>query len=174
MNEKNPSIAIHAPAQSGKSTEATLVAKNLGFVYVDTGAMYRTVGLYCAENSIDLENMDEVKKAFDQVRIVSLDKEGASSTVHWRIGEAPGRQDVLEFENGKPCFYENQVGVLTNSPDFKWQVTNLNNYVNLFPGNAPVQKIGNVTIFPFGAGSGFLGIPGDITPPSRFVRIAFY
>mgnify|MGYP001191565118 FL=1 len=81
---------------------------------------------------------------------------------------------MLEFENGKPCFYENQVGVLTNSPDFKWQVTNLNNYVNLFPGNAPVQKIGNVTIFPFGAGSGFLGIPGDITPPSRFVRIAFY
>ena len=115
-----------------------------------------------------------VKKAIEQVRIVSLDKEGASSTVHWRIGEASGRQVVLEFENGKPCFYENQVGVLTNSPDFKWQVTNLNNYVNLFPGNAPVQKIGNVTIFPFGAGSGFLGIPGDITPPSRFVRIAFY
>ena len=117
---------------------------------------------------------EEVKKAIEQVRIVSLDKEGASSTVHWRIGEASGRQVVLEFENGKPCFYENQVGVLTNSPDFKWQVTNLNNYVNLFPGNAPVQKIGNVTIFPFGAGSGFLGIPGDITPPSRFVRIAFY
>ena len=122
----------------------------------------------------NFSTIDEVKKAIEQVRIVSLDKEGASSTVHWRIGEASGRQVVLEFENGKPCFYENQVGVLTNSPDFKWQVTNLNNYVNLFPGNAPVQKIGNVTIFPFGAGSGFLGIPGDITPPSRFVRIAFY
>ena len=122
----------------------------------------------------NFSTIDEVKKAIEQVRIVSLDKEVASSTVHWRIGEASGRQVVLEFENGKPCFYENQVGVLTNSPDFKWQVTNLNNYVNLFPGNAPVQKIGNVTIFPFGAGSGFLGIPGDITPPSRFVRIAFY
>ena len=64
MNEKNPSIAIDGPAGSGKSTVARLVAKKLGFVYVDTGAMYRTVGLYCAENSIDLENMDEVKKAF--------------------------------------------------------------------------------------------------------------
>ena len=64
MNEKNPSIAIDGPAGSGKSTVARLVAKKLGFVYVDTGAMYRTVGLYCAENSIDLENMDEVKKSF--------------------------------------------------------------------------------------------------------------
>ena len=39
MNEKNPSIAIDGPAGSGKSTVARLVAKKLGFVYVDTGAM---------------------------------------------------------------------------------------------------------------------------------------
>ena len=69
MNEKNPSIAIDGPAGSGKSTVARLVAKKLGFVYVDTGAMYRTVGIYCAENSIDLENMDEVKKALQKVNI---------------------------------------------------------------------------------------------------------
>lgn len=69
MNEKNPSIAIDGPAGSGKSTVARLVAKKLGFVYVDTGAMYRTVGLYCAENSIDLENMNEVKKALQKVNI---------------------------------------------------------------------------------------------------------
>lgn len=69
MNEKNSSIAIDGPAGSGKSTVARLVAKKLGFVYVDTGAMYRTVGLYCAENSIDLENMDEVKKALQKVNI---------------------------------------------------------------------------------------------------------
>ena len=56
MNEKNPSIAIDGPAGSGKSTVARLVAKKLGFVYVDTGAMYRTVGLYCAENAVNLEN----------------------------------------------------------------------------------------------------------------------
>ena len=69
MNEKNPSIAIDGPAGSGKSTVARLVSNKLGFVYVDTGAMYRTVGLYCAENSIDLENMDEVKKALQKVNI---------------------------------------------------------------------------------------------------------
>ena len=116
--------------------------------------------------------IDEVIEATKQIRITSLDKQG--STVHWRIGEASGRQVVLEFINGIPHFYENKIGVLTNAPDFPWHITNLNNYVNLFPGNAPTQKIGDITIFPFGAGSGFLGIPGDVTPPSRFVRIAFY
>ena len=53
-------------------------------------------------------------------------------------------------------------------------MTNLNNYVNLYPGGAEAHQLGGVTIFPFGAGSGFQGIPGDVTPPSRFVRAAFY
>ena len=69
MNEKNPSIAIDGPAGSGKSTVARLVAKKLGFVYVDTGAMYRTVGLYCAENAVNLENIDEVAKALEDINI---------------------------------------------------------------------------------------------------------
>lgn len=118
--------------------------------------------------------VDEVKAAIGNVRLVSLDEPGASSTVHWRIGDASGKQVVLEFMDGVPHFYENEIGVLTNSPDFPWHVKNLNNYVNLFPGNAPVQKLGNRSLFPFGAGSGFLGIPGDVTPPSRFIRAAFY
>lgn len=50
----------------------------------------------------------------------------------------------------------------------------LNNYVNLFPGSAPAQTLGSAKLASFGAGSGFLGIPGDVTPPSRFVRAAFY
>ena len=66
------------------------------------------------------------------------------------------------------------MGVLTNSPGFDWQLTNLNNYVNLFPGAAPGQSLGVLRLSPFGSGSGFLGIPGDVTPPSRFVRAAFY
>ena len=78
--------------------------------------------------------IDEVKAAIEGVKVVSLDKPGKSSTVHWRIGDAKGNQVVLEFVDGVPHFYENRVGVLTNSPDFPWQVTNLNNYVNLYPG----------------------------------------
>lgn len=118
--------------------------------------------------------IEEIKAAMQDIRVVPVDTTGASSTVHWRIGDANGRQVVLEFVDGVPCFYENEISVLTNSPGFPWQMTNLNNYVNLYPGGAEAHQLGGVTIFPFGAGSGFQGIPGDVTPPSRFVRAAFY
>lgn len=116
----------------------------------------------------------EVKEALSGIRVVSVDTSGASSTVHWRIGDADGNQVVLEYVDGVPHFYENKVGVLTNSPDFPWQVTNLNNYVNLYPGGTSPRQIGEQTLAAFGAGSGFHGLPGDVTPPSRFVRAAFY
>ncbi len=116
-------------------------------------------------------SIDELKKGIETVRIVGLD---AHSVVHYRIGEPSGRQVVLEIVDGVPHFYENTVGVLTNSPGFQWHLTNLNNYVNLFPGSAPDRKMGDIVLKPIGGNSGFLGLPGDATPPSRFVRIAFY
>lgn len=116
----------------------------------------------------------EVKAAVGKVRIIGLDEPGVTSTVHWRIGDATGEQVVLEIIDGKPYFYNNEIGVLTNSPGFPWHLTNLNNYVNLFPGGAPPQQLAGVKLNAFGAGSGFLGMPGDVTPPSRFVRAAFY
>lgn len=105
------------------------------------------------------------------MRIVGLEE---TSVVHWRIGEPSGRQVVLEIVGGVPHFYENEVGVLTNAPGFEWQLTNLNNYVNLYPGDASPRKLSGITLQPTGGNSGFLGIPGDDTPPSRFVRAAFY
>lgn len=118
--------------------------------------------------------VEEVKNAIGSIRIIGIDEPGATSTVHWRIGDASGRQVVLEIVDGVIHFYENKVGVLTNSPGFPWQITNLNNYVNLYPGGAKPHELGDMTLTAFGAGSGFRGIPGDVTPPSRFVRIAFY
>lgn len=118
------------------------------------------------------KTVDEVKEAVAKVHVVAIYP--GASTVHWRFSDQSGRQIVLEIIDGKPVFYENELGVLTNSPDFNWQMTNLNNYVNLYPGAAPVQEFGDVKLAPFGAGSGMLGIPGDVTPPSRFVRAAFF
>lgn len=115
--------------------------------------------------------IDEVKAALSSVRVVGLE---TTAVVHWRIGEPSGRQVVLEIVGGVPHFYENKVGVLTNAPGFEWQLINLNNYVNLHPGDASVQKMSGITLQPTGGNSGFLGIPGDATPPSRFVRAAFY
>lgn len=116
--------------------------------------------------------VDEVIAAIDDIHIVSLP---GVETAHWNISDKTGRQVVLEITGGKPHFYENKVGVLTNSPGFEWHLLNLNNYVNLYPGNAaPQQLTDEMLLKSFGAGTGFRGIPGDVTPPSRFVRIAFY
>ena len=89
-----------------------------------------------------------------------------------RFDEPSGRQIVLEIIDGKCVFYENNLGVLTNSPSFDWQLTNLNNYVNLLPGRTELHTLGNMSLSSFGGGSAMLGLPGDFTPPSRFVRAA--
>ncbi len=117
-------------------------------------------------------SIDQLKSAISEIDLVSLDHRIGS--VHWRIAEPNGKTVVLEFVNGKPCFYDNPLGVITNSPGFEWQMMNLNNYVNLLPGSASPQEIANgVQLKAFGGGSGMLGLPGDYTPPSRFVRAAF-
>lgn len=56
-------IAIDGPGASGKSTNARLVAKALGFVYVDTGAMYRTLAWYCLKKGVDVQNVKAVAHA---------------------------------------------------------------------------------------------------------------
>ncbi|MDE6481655.1 MAG: choloylglycine hydrolase family protein [Alphaproteobacteria bacterium] len=115
--------------------------------------------------------IDEVQDAIKNVHIVNIYPDAL--TVHWRITDSTGRQVVLEIEDGVPHFYESEIGVLTNSPSYPWQVTNLNNYVNLNPGTAGPSKLGALTLRAFGAGSGMHGLPGDFSPPSRFVRAAF-
>ena len=72
-----------------------------------------------------------------------------ASTVHWRFADVSGRQVVLEIVDGELHFFENNLGVLTNSPGFEWQLTNLNNYVNLYPGSAQPQSLGNVALRSF-------------------------
>ena len=118
------------------------------------------------------KNIDEVIEKVRSVVVVAIDPR--ASTVHWRFADTSGRQVVLEIIDGQARFYENRLGVLTNSPSFDWQMTNLNNYVNLYAGGADAKEMGEVRLAPFGAGSGMLGLPGDVTPPSRFVRAAFY
>ena len=62
-------IAIDGPAGAGKSTIARLAAKELGFVYVDTGAMYRAIALYLLDNKTDIYNEDELKRALSHINI---------------------------------------------------------------------------------------------------------
>ena len=62
-------IAIDGPAGAGKSTIAKLAAKGLGFLYVDTGAMYRAIGLYLLENEVDYNEESQLLEALDKINI---------------------------------------------------------------------------------------------------------
>lgn len=86
------------------------------------------------------------------------------------VHDAQGKSLVLEWVDGKRSIYDNTVGVMTNSPLYDWQMTNLHNYVNLSPGNAKAKTVGGVPYTATGQDSGLLGLPGDPTPPFRMVQ----
>lgn len=71
------SIAIDGPAGAGKSTIAKAVSRELGYVYIDTGAMYRTVGLYCLMNGISITDEQAVVDRIKDIDIsIAYDDEG--------------------------------------------------------------------------------------------------
>lgn len=122
--------------------------------------------------------VDEALKGLEKIEIIPIGKPDATghyATGHWRIADATGRSVVLEITNdGQRKVYENNLGVITNSPSFSWHQDNLNNYVHLSGGRTPNQKIGEVELFSLGGGSNLMGLPGDLTPPARLVRAFFW
>jgi choloylglycine hydrolase len=93
---------------------------------------------------------------------------------HYIINDASGRCVVLEYVGGELKVHDNPLGVMSNSPTFDWHLTNLRNYVNLSVTNVPPVEVSQIKLPGFGQGSGMLGLPGDFTPPSRFIRaVAF-
>lgn len=73
---KRFAIAVDGPAGSGKSTVAKAVARKLGIIYVDTGAMYRTVALYCAQKRIPWEEEGNVVASLDDMKMKIVPEEG--------------------------------------------------------------------------------------------------
>lgn len=66
---KTFSVAIDGPAGAGKSTIAKMIAQSLNFIYIDTGAMYRAIGLYCLENKIAADNYQQIQQAVEALKI---------------------------------------------------------------------------------------------------------
>lgn len=69
MNRRNLAIAIDGPAGAGKSTVARAVAQRLGYLYIDSGAMYRAVTLYCLQKGIDIDDEEAVGRAAREVDV---------------------------------------------------------------------------------------------------------
>jgi choloylglycine hydrolase len=116
--------------------------------------------------------LDEVKAGMRTVRVVPVVEPalGFPPPVHLFVTEPSGKAIVIEFTKGEQIIYDNPLGVLTNVPGFDWHLTNLRNYINLSAVALPGKEIANLDFKPLGGGSGMIGLPGDNTPPSRFVR----
>ncbi|KTD63343.1 linear amide C-N hydrolase [Legionella spiritensis] len=99
---------------------------------------------------------------------------GFSLPLHYVISEPDGKSLIVEYMDGKMNLYDDELGVLTNAPEFAWHLTNLRNYVNLKPEDVSENSIPNLPLKDLGLGSGMLGLPGDFTSPSRFVRAALF
>ena len=138
-------------------------------------------------NNVDLsayilgqfKTVNEIKVDLPKLRVVynkDIDKAfGAPAPLHLVATDSTGASIVIEYVDGKLHIYDNTIGVMTNSPTYDWHILNLRNYPQLsaFGGHAD-KNIKGVSLAPFGAGSGMLGLPGDVTPVSRFVRaVAF-
>ena len=99
---------------------------------------------------------------------------GFAPEAHYIVHDASGNSIVVEYVGGKLNIHDAPLGVITNSPTYDWHMTNLRNYLNFSLTDPPAVQLGPVKLTNFGMGSGMLGLPGDFTPPSRFVRaVAF-
>jgi choloylglycine hydrolase len=123
------------------------------------------------------KSVEEVKAAISKIKVVSqlwhVDTPFGSDVrveFHYTFHDPSGASMVLEYIDGEPKIYDNELGVLTNSPNFEWQRTNLSNYIHLSTLGEASKQVADVQLTALGSGAGMLGLPGDYTPPSRFVR----
>lgn len=105
----------------------------------------------------------------------TLNDLGQTDPFHFMFTDKEGNSLVMEPINGDGTFkaHHNPLGVMTNSPTFDWHLTNLQNYTGL-TNTMRDDKVmnGDVTVKSAGKGSGLIGMPGDYTSQSRFVRAA--
>ncbi len=123
--------------------------------------------------------VEEVRSAIenDEVAISSVLTPGFPPEVqpfHFIVYDKSGKSLVIEPLDGKLVLYDNPTGTMANSPTFDWHMTNLRNYIALNPNNIPPVSIFGKSFKQLGQGSGMLGLPGDFTPPSRFVRATVF
>lgn len=120
------------------------------------------------------ESVDEVKGALKNMSLIniSFSEEFPLSPLHWIISDRSGSITVESVKDGLKV-YDNPVGVLTNNPTFDIQLFNLNNYMSLSP-NPPENLFSkDLKLDIYSRGMGAIGMPGDLSSMSRFVKAAF-
>lgn len=110
-----------------------------------------------------LKKLNLVYRAFDALPVAQL---------HWIIADRSGAVTVESTQSGIHV-YDNPVGILTNNPTFPEQMFQLNNYMNLSTKEPSNHFCSKLPLHAYSHGMGALGLPGDLSSQSRFVRAAF-
>lgn len=119
--------------------------------------------------------VDEVRDGLRQIKVNRSPQKLFKGVVdlHMTMHDASGKSIVVEYIGGELQISENPTSVLTNAPQFNWHLNNLGNYTNLSAKEPGAIKLGATDISPWSTGYGMLGVPGDFSSPSRFVRAFF-
>lgn len=120
------------------------------------------------------KDMQGVRKLLKRVSLVnsSFSEELPLTPLHWMISYKEESLVVESMQDGLHV-YENPVGVLTNNPPFPIQLWNLNNYMGMTRETPENRFSGRLPLATYSKGMGALGLPGDLSSASRFVRAAF-
>lgn len=129
-----------------------------GKINLFTGKLNR----YLLENC---NNIDDIKRIAPRLNIQETIIDGYPLSVHWMACDLSGECIVIEVENDMVRIFENQLHILTNSPTFPQHLKTYSDYSYLSPYNKPHA---------ISEGTGALGLPGDSSSVSRFVRAAFF
>jgi penicillin V acylase-like amidase (Ntn superfamily) len=93
--------------------------------------------------------------------------------LHFVFVDRSGDGMIVEYVDGALQVSDNKANVLTNAPTYDWHLLNLRNYLNLSSMGVSSREVSDVNVTALGQGGGTTGLPGDFTPPARFVRAAF-
>ncbi len=116
----------------------------------------------------------EAELMLKQINIVniSFNDDFGLSPLHWIVADSE-RSITVEPLAGGVKIYKNPVGILTNNPPFDFHMFNLCNYIGL-SRNEPANLFSeNLKLSPYSRGMGAIGLPGDLSSSSRFVKAAF-
>lgn len=115
---------------------------------------------------------DEAYGEFKRINVwnIPFNDKFPLSPLHWIVADKKRCFVVETMEDGMKL-HDNPVGVLTNNPPFDYHMHNLVNYINLTP-DQPENRFGT-DMKPYSLGMGAIGLPGDLSSASRFVRAAF-
>lgn len=119
-------------------------------------------------------SLGQARSAIEKINLVgtTYDSRYPAAKMHWIIADKSGAITVEPTESGLKI-YDNAPGVLTNEPPFDMQLFNLNNYMRLSPKQPENSFSDALNLGTYSRGMGGLGLPGDLSSMSRFVRAAF-